>query len=162
MREANGHFIVIEDSEIDFMILERAFSEIKSPLDIVHCDCGDDFFEHVEAEKDQYFSEDKNVFFVCIDLNMPGIDGHQILQKARDMEQFQSVPLIVLSSSNNPDDVSLAYKNGANSYIQKPETYEQYLDLAGALIKYWTRFNINPTKNNEYFLDTKVWTSKVC
>ena len=78
---------------------------------------------------------------VFLDLKLPLKSGHEVLAWIRDQKEFESTVVVVLTSSDEPSDVSRCYKLGANSYLVKPPTADQLLDLAKAFKWYWLHHN---------------------
>lgn len=78
---------------------------------------------------------------IFLDLNLPVIRGHEVLEWIRKQSQFDQIVVLVLTSSNEPKDLQEAYRLGANSYVVKPPTAQQLLDLARAFKWYWLEFN---------------------
>src|SRR5690606_8519378 len=77
---------------------------------------------------------------IILDLNLPGINGHTILQYLKSDLQKRKIPVIIFSSSTQKKDIELAYQNHANSYIRKPDSLKEYFDFATNIRNYW--FNL--------------------
>jgi DNA-binding response OmpR family regulator len=67
------------------------------------------------------------VSLVILDLNLPKVDGMDVLKFAKNNSRYCSVPIIVLSTSSNQDTIDEAYRNGANGYFIKPNSYEDFV-----------------------------------
>jgi CheY-like chemotaxis protein len=78
---------------------------------------------------------------IFLDLKLPLKSGHEVLSWIRRQEQFKSVVVVVLTSSDMPTDIKISYQLGANSYLVKPPTAQQLLDLAKAFKCYWLEHN---------------------
>ncbi len=78
---------------------------------------------------------------ILLDLNMPRMDGREVLRKlhrdAQRDDQFCRCPIVVLTTSMAEDDVAFCYRMGASSYIAKPATYSQWVELIENLSNYW-------------------------
>ena len=74
---------------------------------------------------------------VLLDLNLPGMDGRQFLERLRARENPPAVPVVVLSTSSNPVDVEASYRLGAAGYLNKPLTLELLVEHMQALSTYW-------------------------
>lgn len=85
--------------------------------------------------------------FILLDLNMPGLDGKNVLEKLRLIEKLNVVPIIIFTTSNDPRDVSECYNLGANSFIQKPLSYDKLNNTVKALKDYWLDAAILPGLN---------------
>ncbi len=74
---------------------------------------------------------------VLLDLNMPRMNGHETLAKLRKLDDYCDLPVIVFSTSKVHKDVSEAYRGGANSYIAKPDSFDELCRAMGALQQFW-------------------------
>jgi CheY-like chemotaxis protein len=74
---------------------------------------------------------------ILLDLNMPRKDGKTCLQELKGNSKFNKIPVIILSMSNNPQDVSQCYALGANSDIEKPSSYRHLTEVLSSLNSYW-------------------------
>ena len=83
---------------------------------------------------------------VLLDLNLPGIDGFEVLRRIRSDERFQRLPVVILSSSNEDSDKLTGYGLGANSYVRKPVDFRQFSDAVSRLGLYWMRINQPPPR----------------
>ena len=81
---------------------------------------------------------------VLLDLNMPHLDGFGVLRKMRQEERTTFVPVVMLTSSNHPDDVHRAYELGANGYLDKLSNGMRWDEMVRAAVRYWVRMNITP------------------
>lgn len=78
---------------------------------------------------------------VLLDLKLPKINGIEVLRRIRADERTQFLPVVVLTTSNEEQDVINSYKLGCNSYVRKPVDFSQFLDAARQLGLYWLRLN---------------------
>ena len=85
---------------------------------------------------------------VLLDLNLPDVDGREVLQAIRSNPQTQSLPVVVLSTSREPDDVQSTYALHANSYIQKPLDFQKFLWAVQQVAIYWLVLNLPGTGGN--------------
>jgi len=81
---------------------------------------------------------------LLLDLKLPKIDGLDVLQHIRRQPELQALPVVVLSSSREPTDVSRAFAYGANSFVVKPVQFDQYLPRIGGVVSYWMTLNEAP------------------
>jgi two-component system, response regulator len=79
-----------------------------------------------------------------LDLKLPKIDGLEVLQRVRADERTQLVPIVILTSSKEEQDLIKGYKLGANSYIRKPVDFSQFVDAIRQLGLYWLVINESP------------------
>lgn len=81
---------------------------------------------------------------VLLDLKLPKIDGLQVLEKIRSDERTQMLPVVILTSSREQEDLLGSYRRGANSYIRKPVDFTQFIEAVQQLGLYWLVLNQLP------------------
>ncbi len=130
--------LLVEDNADDEALTLRAFNkqEIKNKVIVAR--------DGAEA-LDILFSDDMTEVprVIFLDLNLPKINGLEVLQKLRAHPKTSLVPVVVLSSSNEAIDREKSYQFGANSYVQKPIDFQEFLDVVQNLGRYWLRFNLH-------------------
>lgn len=124
--------LLVDDDEVDVMTLTRAFKHLKVNNKIKRASNGLEALEYLMKTKDDL------PCLILLDLNMPKMNGHELLQKLKENKELCSVPVVILSTSNEPSDIDLSYKLGAAGYIQKPVDYSQYQENIQSLSDYWS------------------------
>jgi CheY-like chemotaxis protein len=81
---------------------------------------------------------------VVLDLKLPKVDGLEVLRRLKSNPASRSIPVVVLTSSQEASDLSESYRLGANSYLVKPMDFESFAHLVRELGKYWLRYNQPP------------------
>jgi CheY-like chemotaxis protein len=74
---------------------------------------------------------------ILLDLNMPKKNGFEVLQELAESPDLNKIPVVVLTTSASTSDVNQSYSLGANSYVTKPDTFEELIELMRELHKYW-------------------------
>ena len=82
--------------------------------------------------------------FVLLDVNLPKLNGHQVLKRLREDDRTHLVPVILFSSSSEHGDVVKGYELGANSYVTKPANFDEFSEAMRYLGWYWLNFNESP------------------
>lgn len=120
--------LVVDDDPNEALFLRTAFEGALPPVDIRHADSG----EAALAEIPRY-----NPGLVLLDLNMPGMDGYDVLERIRSDAAMQGLPTLVFSSSERREDIDRSYRGHANAYVVKPRSFEGYRRLAVSIERFW-------------------------
>jgi CheY-like chemotaxis protein len=134
--------LLVEDSEDDIFLMKRAVKAagILNPLWVV--EDGQEAIDYLSgAGKFADRATHPLPALVFLDLKLPVTSGLSVLAWIRGQPEFDTLVVVVLTSSNEPSDIKESYRLGANSYIVKPPTAEQLLDLAKAFKWYWLELN---------------------
>ncbi len=135
------NILLVEDDEVDVMNVQRAFKKnnITNPL----------FFASngLEALSILRGSNAKPTIpqerrIILLDLNMPKMNGIEFLRVLRADKQLQSIPVIVLTTSNEDKDKVEAYKLNVAGYILKPVTFSSFVETVATMNKYWSLVEI--------------------
>ena len=74
---------------------------------------------------------------ILLDINLPKVDGHEVLRQVKGDETFREIPVIMLTTSSKPAEVTASYRAGANSFVTKPVQFTQFVDHIKSLRQYW-------------------------
>ncbi len=131
------HILLIDDSHPDVKIIERALHEanVQHRLTVIHD--GRRALEYLQRLRDPAVPADREPDLILLDLNLPGLDGCQVLTQLKNDPLLRTIPVVVLTTSHRDEDVLQTYQAGANTYIQKPAEYPRYRDLVMTLRQYW-------------------------
>lgn len=138
----NPKILLVEDNEDDIALTLRALERSKLRDQVVVARDGRealDFLlcEGTHAGRDPHFMP----ALVLLDLNLPKVSGLEVLECMRQHEVSRFVPVVVLTSSVEDRDIVESYRRGANSYVQKPVDFGQFLDATRDLGMYWLGLN---------------------
>lgn len=135
--------LLVEDNEDDVFLMKRALKSARVVNNLYVVEDGQAAQDYLAgAGKFADRSTYPIPAVVFLDLKLPLISGHDVLAWIRRQKEFDSLVVIVLTSSNEAWDVSRCYALGANSYVVKPPTTEQLEELAKAFKWYWLDYNI--------------------
>lgn len=131
------HILLIEDSRADAKIIERALRERAVPHRLTVVRDGAEALDYLFGLLGEGVDPDREPDLILLDINLPGIDGCQVLRRIKADHQLRIIPVIILTTSARDEDVLRMYQAGANTYISKPAEYARYRDLVAALQTYW-------------------------
>ncbi|MBI5162832.1 MAG: response regulator [Magnetospirillum sp.] len=137
--------LVVEDSDDDFFATERAFKKAGLANPIRRCTNGDqavDYLFRLGEFADPETSPRPGV--VLLDLNLPGLDGRDVLRKIKADPHLHKIPVIVLTTSSAEQDIERCYADGANTYVQKPVDLQGFFLAISRLKDYWLEVAILP------------------
>lgn len=142
MPDTKRIILLIEDDDGDAELASRAFQRAKIKNPLLRARDGLEALDYLFA-RGKYEARDPYDLpvFVLLDLNIPKINGLEVLKAIRGNERTMHLPVIVLSSSGEERDRLGAYKRFANSYIIKPLDYDQFVSAFDKLSVYWTELN---------------------
>jgi two-component system response regulator len=134
--------LLVEDNPDDVELTRIAFREAKVANHLVVVNDGAQALDYLFARG--AFAErnpDELPSIVLLDLNLPKVDGREVLQAIRANEKTRSLPVVVLTTSTEPFDVEASYALGVNSYIQKPVDFERFVWAVQQVGLYWLVLN---------------------
>jgi CheY-like chemotaxis protein len=136
--KASGlHILLIEDSRADAKIIERALREGAVPHRLTVVPDGRQALDYLFGLLDEASDPAREPDLILLDLNLPGLDGHQVLVRIKSDPQLRALPVVVLTTSSREEDVIRTYQAGANTYIPKPAEYARFREVIAALSAYW-------------------------
>ena len=137
--------LLVEDDPDDVLLMKRAFAKgkIANPLRVARD--GEEAIEYLTG-KGEFADRSRWPLpsLILLDLNLPRKSGHEVLGWVKRHPSLRTIPVIVLTSSRQSDDIQRAYASGANSYIVKPVGLDNLLEVVQALRTYWVKLNQRP------------------
>ncbi len=145
MTENQVEILLVEDNPNDVELTLHAFksNHVSNFIHVVRD--GAEALEYIFCE-DQYKERkiENSPKLILLDLKLPKVDGMQVLRKIRSDDRTKSIPVVILTSSDEERDVIESYKLGVNSYIRKPVDFEKFSKVVKDLEYYWLLLNIGP------------------
>ena len=135
-RRTPPNILMIEDNPRDLVLLLGALKEIEWAADIRRASTGRKALSLLRRWNQKARSNGRPDL-ILLDLNLPRPDGRAVLAKIRSSAVLRRVPVIVWTSSQNPSDISTCAKIGADSYLLKPNNWDQFLETAEFLRSFW-------------------------
>lgn len=133
---SNSTIVSVEDSDTDFFALQHALKVAGVTNPIERCENGRQAAGYLLAESSVLADW---ASLIVLDLNLPGIDGRDLLRKMRAQDPERTVPIIVLSTSSHPKDIDDSYRAGADAYMVKPLELEDWETKVGQLAHSWLK-----------------------
>jgi CheY-like chemotaxis protein len=130
--------LIVEDSDDDFEAATRAFAKTNLRNRIVRATCGRQALDYLAAV------DRPAPGLVLLDLNMPGMDGRKTLEAIKANVAYKSIPVVILTTSDDERDVRDCYALGASTYIQKPVDFDGLISAIRRLKEYWFEIALLP------------------
>ena len=137
--------LLVEDNPSDVALTRRALARSHIANELVVARDGEEALDFLFATG-PYAGRDTRVqpAVVLLDLRLPKVDGFTVLERIRADERTRTIPVVVLTTSNETSDLERAYVLGGNSYIRKPVDFEQFVEAISHLGLYWLVLNEPP------------------
>jgi hypothetical protein len=125
---------------MDADLTKRAFirRKIINPIEIAHD--GEEALGYLE----RWEAGEPTPVVILLDINLPKVNGLEVLHQFKSLPVSQPIPVIVLTTSAEDRDIQTAYSLGANSYIVKPVDFEKFIEVAAQIDLYWNVINMPP------------------
>ena len=144
--------LLVEDNPDDRELMKLAFAEGEIPHDLITVADGIEALNYLQKQADNRTSvlDSSNhstatmPALVILDLNLPRINGIEVLKRIRADSRTRIIPVVIISSSNEPQDLIESYINGCNSYIRKPIHFTQLQTFVREISTYWLTVNQLP------------------
>jgi len=139
--------LLVEDNPSDVELTKRALGKSHVANELVVAEDGQEALDYLFGER-TYADRDVTQLpaLVLLDLKLPKVDGLEVLQRIRANQQTRRLPVVVLTSSKEEQDLAASYDLGVNSYIRKPIDFAQFAQTIQQLGLYWLVLNERPPK----------------
>jgi len=146
---ANTSILLVEDNPDDEALTLRAFKK-NNITDVVVARDGVEALDYLHGTGEYAGRNiDELPQVVLLDLKLPRMDGQEVLMNIRADAHTRLLPVVVLTSSNEEQDLIHTYGLGANSYIRKPVDYSEFIEVTKLLSTYWLNLNMIPPSAKE-------------
>ena len=123
--------LLVEDNPIEARAAVKGLQHLSVPYDVTVVDDGDAAIAHLTT------GEKRRPDLVLLDLNLPGLDGLDVLERVKTDPELRRIPIIVLTTSSDNADVARAYDRGANAYLNKPADLSGWKGLVERIEGFW-------------------------
>ncbi len=127
--------LLVEDDPDDVDLIKRAIASNNLDIELDIVDNGEDALKYL-SQQDEY-AKKPLPDVTLLDLNLPIINGREILRKVRSNNHLQHLVMIVLSTSSAQDDIDQCYSLNANCFVSKPLTMQGYVDVIKGVHEFW-------------------------
>ena len=128
--------VLVEDDPDHAELMRRSLAKSGLSTEMLHLTDGQMALDYLLGDE----QPEELPKLILLDLNLPKVDGWQVLAKLK-RSNYATVPIVILTSSSNPDDIARSAQLHANSYVSKPARLQGYIELARALSSYWLCWN---------------------
>ena len=129
--------LVVEDSDEDFVATERVFRKFGS-FKLARCSKGTEVLERLTNTAGEAVGKTRPPSLILLDLNLPGkLDGRSVLTALKADSRYRRIPVVIVTTSSNPQDVLHCFEQGAAGYLIKPVNLEKFVDSVKSLVNYW-------------------------
>ena len=137
--------LLVEDNQDDVELTLRAFKKNNISNEVIVAHDGQEAVDFLFGSG-KYSKRDTTILptLILLDLQLPKIDGQQVLKKIRANEKTKLIPVVIMTSSKEESDLLNGYKNGCNSYVQKPVDFTEFNLAIQNLGLYWLLLNEPP------------------
>lgn len=144
MPAAAADLLIVEDSRADAHIAMKVLFKRHIAERIEWAHDGRAALDYLFHEGEYADREPGNPRLIVLDINMPGLNGLQVLERVRLHPLTKHVPVVLFSTSDSSADIRMGYERGANSYLNKPIDPTDYVELLATVGAYWLRQNRTP------------------
>ena len=129
------HILLVEDSASDTMLIRRSFARSKLDHTLYCVEDGEKAIAFLK--RDGEYQQVTRPDLIILDLNLPRLDGREVLAKIKEDPDLKRIPVIVLTTSNAEQDIMRSYELHANCYIVKPFDVYDFLQIANFIEQFW-------------------------
>ncbi len=124
--------LLVEDDSVDVMMVKRALKDLNVTNLLVHTPNGKEALEYLTSEGN------KRPCIILLDLNMPKMNGVELLKVIKDDVELKKIPVVVLTTSRDAEDKFETFELSTAGYIVKPANYKKFVETMRTIDIYWT------------------------
>jgi two-component system, chemotaxis family, response regulator Rcp1 len=138
--------LLVEDNPADVKITQRALRESAVPVDLIVVRDGQEAVEYLLRQGEYVDNPDwRPPHLILLDLNLPRLTGIQVLERIRATPALRATPVVVLTTSRRHEDIEQVYAAGANTYIEKPQDFNRFVQVLQTIQRYWLETALLPS-----------------
>lgn len=140
------HIMLVEDSEGDVVLTLEAFKEAKIKNKVTVAKDGEEALNMLHQVGKHENAELPDL--ILLDINLPKIDGKEVLYKIKNHHTLKTIPVVMLTTSGDEQDIHYSYSNYASCYIIKPVSIDKFLEVVRSIEDFWLNVVTYPIKAN--------------
>ena len=134
--------LLVEDNPMDLDLTLRAFNKKKFSNQVHVARDGEEALAFIG----RWEQGEPQPAVILLDINLPKVNGLEVLRQLKAHERFRRIPVVILTSSREDRDLKTAYDLGVNSYIEKPVSFSKFMEVAEQIELYWCVVNERPDR----------------
>lgn len=139
------HILLVEDNEGDIVLTREALSDAKIKNKVSVARDGEEALQYLNNAFED--AEELIPDLILLDINLPKVDGKEVLHYIKTTPGLKRIPVVMLSTSSNELDVADSYNNYANCFITKPVDFNKFFDVVKMIEDFWITIVKLPSKN---------------
>lgn len=147
IKEPRYCILIADDDPDDQYMIKEALNASALDREVRSVSDGEELMDYLHRREKFKDMELPRPSVILLDLNMPKKDGRECLIEIKADPKLSRIPIVIFSTSNNQDDVIRSYESGAASYIAKPYSYNELVEVMEAFKKYWFSTVTTPDTN---------------
>jgi CheY-like chemotaxis protein len=129
----NITIIIAEDDEGHALLIKRNLKRSGILNPILHLKNGEEVLSFFFDESSDYLTNKDIAYIILLDIKMPKIDGIEVLEKLKNTQSTKKIPVIMITTTDNPKEIQACHALGCNSYIVKPIDYQKFIEIVKRL-----------------------------
>lgn len=138
--------LLIEDDPMDTELTLTALEEINLANEVLAVRDGEEALNFLHRRAKFRMRSPGNPVLIILDLKLPKVDGLEVLQQIKSDPNLNTVPVVMLTSSREEQDIIKSYKSGANAYVVKPIDFKEFVEALKEIGLFWAVINEPPPR----------------
>lgn len=141
-----AEILLVDDNEDDVFLTREAFEAARLRVNLHHVDNGEKCLQFLRKEAP--YTQVSTPDLILLDMHMPVMNGHEVLSAIVKDESLRHLPVVVLTTSYEADDIQKMYGLRCSSYITKPVDFDNFVEAIGKLAGYWLTVVVVPSRTD--------------
>jgi CheY-like chemotaxis protein len=138
------HILFVDDSPRDTKLALTAFAEYKLANPVVTLEDGEEALDYLYRRGRFADRDEEQPAFIILDLKMPKVDGLEVLRQLKSDPVLKVIPVVIMTSSREEQDLANGYEAGVNAYVVKPVKFQEFVDAFKRVGGFWAALNEPP------------------